>query len=104
MAEYYHYTTEATLNDILRTGMWSNHPLYTTNRYYNTFQAGQAVGVMPHNIDIVLLFKDDGLFKLFNEPVPSTGRFTGGASQYSHPGRIKPIAKRRLSEMNWTSI
>lgn len=85
--------------------MWENHPLYTTNQYYNAVQAGQAVGVMPHNIDCVLQFVDDGRFILFGDKtVPGTGRFTGGALQYFHPGRPRPIAKRKLTEQIWKRI
>jgi hypothetical protein len=105
MKEFYHYTSENKVNDILRTGVFPNHPLFTTNQYFNAHEAGQAVGVMPHYIDCVLLFSDDGLFRPFNEPmVPSTGRFTGGATQYQHPSRPKPIAKRKINELNWTRL
>jgi hypothetical protein len=107
MKEFYHYTHENKVNDILRNGMYSNHPLFTTNQYFNADEAGQAVGVMSHYINCVLLFKDDGLFRLFNQPtVPRTSRFYkgDGASQYLHPYRPKPIAKRRISERNWTSF
>jgi hypothetical protein len=77
MKEYYHYTSESQVINIVKNGMFSDrHPRFTTDQYYNADQAGHAVGVMPHNINCVLLFKDDGLFKLFNEPtVPRTGRF-----------------------------
>jgi hypothetical protein len=105
MTEYYHYTAERLLPSILKDGMWPNHPLYTTNVYYSALAAGQAVGVMAHNIDCVLKFIEDGGFKSFSQPiVPSTGRFIGGATQYSHPGRPKPVAKRKINERIWTRI
>ena len=105
MKEYYHYTLESKINSIMNTGMFANHPLYTTTQYYNSSQAGQELGVMDHNIDCVLLFKDDGFFKPgIPMLVPATGRFIGGGIQYQHQQRLKPIAKRRISERNWTKL
>ena len=108
MKEYYTYTLESKIESILHTGMPADrHPRFTTNQYYNSIEAGNGVGVMPHNIDCVLLFKDDGLFKLFNEPlVPRTGLYYigEGAPQYWHPLGVKPIAKRKIHDRTWTKL
>jgi hypothetical protein len=105
MNEYYHYTSETKVSQIMSTGMFSSHPLYTTNQFYSALEAGQALGVMEHNIDCVLLFKDDGLFRIGAPPtVPETGRFKGGGTQFQHPGRPRPIAKRGIGARGWTSM
>jgi hypothetical protein len=105
MKEYYHYTLESKISAIMSSGMYPNHPLYTTTQYYNSEQAGQELGVMAHNIDCALLFTDDGSFQP-GMPiiVPSTGRFIGGGIQYQHLQRLKPIAKRRINSRSWTKL
>lgn len=103
MRTFFHYTLEKYLPSIQASGMYSNHPLFTTSEYYSPFQAGQELGVMPHNIECVLKFKDDGLFRRY-EDVLATGRFIGGGNQYQHPGRPKPIAVRKINERNWRLI
>lgn len=105
MSEYYHYTSMAAVKAIVKDGMFANHPLYTTDRYFNAHAAGDAVGVMPHNIDCALLFKDDGFFKPFYPfIVPATNRFAGGARQYQHAKRLKPIAVRKIGEHMWQPL
>jgi hypothetical protein len=103
MREFYHYTLEKFVPLIMKTGIYSNHPYYTTTEYYNADEAGQALGVMAHNIDCVLKFSDDEQFKRYSD-VPATGRFTGGGNQYQHPERLKPIAKRSIGSRNWIEI
>ena len=103
MADYYHYTLEVKLPLIQRDGVFPNHPYYTITEYFNAYQAGQALGVMEHNIDCVLKFSDDGFYR--KQPdVPSTGRFTGGGNQYQHPFRPKPIAIRKINERIWRTL
>ncbi len=105
MKEYYHYTLESYVSSISKNGMFPNHPLYTTTAYFSATTAGQELGVMAHNIDCVLKFSDDGSFKPAHPgAVPATGRFTGGGNQYQHPLRLKPIAKRKIGDRNWTKI
>jgi hypothetical protein len=103
MKEYYHYTLEKNLPGIRKTGIYPNHPYFTTTEYFNAFEAGQALGVRTHNIDCVLKFKDDGMFRAC-ETVPGTGRFTGGGNQYKHPSRPKPLAYRKITERTWKSL
>lgn len=103
MREFYHYTREENIPMIMSSGIFPNHPYFTTTEYYNEYQAGQALGVMAHNIDCVLKFSDDGLFKICEE-VPTTGRFMGGGIQYLHPFRPKPIAFRKIGERSWMNL
>ena len=103
MKEFYHYTLEKNVSSIRANGIYPNHPYYTTTEYYSPTQAGQALGVMPHNIDCVLKFIDDGQFRACST-VPHTGRFTGGGNQYQHPKRLKPIAVRKISERAWRGL
>lgn len=105
MKGYYHYTLMKNVESIVKNGMYNNHPLFTTNEYYNAYEAGQALGVMPHYIDCVLLFKEDGFFKPFSQfIVPATGRFSGGGNQYQHHLKLKPVAKRKINEHFWSKI
>lgn len=106
MKEYYHYTLLRNIESIIRNGVYPNHAHFTTNQYYNSRQAGYAIGVMPLKVECVLLFKDDGRFKPYRPPiVPGTYRFPGGgATQYSHPFRPIPFAVRKIDEQNWTII
>ena len=103
MKEFYHYTIEKNVASILATGVYSNHPYYTTTEYYQSYEAGQQLGVMAHNIECVLKFRDDGLFKKVQD-VPNTGRFIGGGNQYQHPYRPKPIAVRNIADRIWKSL
>lgn len=103
MQEYYHYTLERNVPGIIANGVYPNHPYFTATEYYSSYEAGQKLGVMAHNIDCVLKFRDDGRFKQVSD-VPSTGRFSGGGIQYQHPGRPKPIAIRKISERSWRSL
>ena len=103
MGFFYHYTLEKYVPLIMKTGIYANHPYYTTTEYFDANEAGQALGVMAHNIDCALKFADDGKFKRYAD-VPSTGRFTGGGNQYQHPERLKPIAKRSITSRNWIDI
>lgn len=103
MKYYYHYTLVKYVPNIKSTGVYRNHPYFTTTEYHDPEVAGQALGVMAHNIDTVLRFKDDGRFKSAGY-VPSTGRFVGGGKQYAHPERPKPIAKRKIWEKTWKFI
>jgi hypothetical protein len=101
MTELYHYTMGKYVPSILETGIYDNHPYFTTTQYYNAFHAGQELGVMPHNINCVLKFKNDGLFKRYYQDVPNTKRFYGGGNQYLHLKRPKPIAMRQIEEQEW---
>jgi hypothetical protein len=103
MREFYHYTVEKFIPGILASGIYPDHPYFTTTEYYNAFHAGQELGVMPHNINCVLKFIDDGLFERFYEDVPATPRFFGGGNQYLHPHRPKPIEVRKINEQVWKS-
>lgn len=103
MKFYYHYTLEKNLSSILGTGIFPNHPYFTTTEYFDSRTAGQQLGVMPHNIDCVLKFNDDGRYKMLQD-VPGTGRFAGGGNQYQHPFRPKPIAIRKISERFWKNL
>ncbi len=105
MAEYYHYTLEKNIASIMQKGMYSNSHFYTNNQYYDSITAGQAVGVMPHNIDCVLLFQDDGKFRPYYQPVVAySGRFSGGATQFEHPSNPRPVSKRKINSRTWTRI
>lgn len=103
MKEFYHYTLEKNIPGIRSTGIYPNHPYFTTTEYYNASEAGQALGIMPHNIDCVLKFVDDGSFRRCDD-VPSTGRFIGGGNQYQHPFRPKPVAFRKITERFWSNL
>jgi hypothetical protein len=99
---YYHYTLEKNIPEILQKGMFQGSS-YAAEEYFSAGEAGQKLGVMPHYIDCVLKFKDDGMFK--KQPtVASTGRFLGGGSDYTHSMRIRPVAMRKISEREWKSI
>jgi hypothetical protein len=106
MAEYYHYTLKKHVPSIVKDGLWGDrHPLYTTDVYYNASAAGQAVGVMPHYIDCVLKFTDDGKFKAFYPPtVPFTGRFAGGATQFYHQGKPRSAFIRDIGGHSLTRL
>ena len=103
MKLFYHYTLEKNLRSILATGIFPNHPYFTTTEYFNSTTAGQQLGVMAHNINYVLKFNDDGKYKMLHV-VPGTGRFSGGGNQYQHPFRPKPIAIRKINERNWKTL
>ena len=103
MREFYHYTLEKNVASIKSTGIFPNHPYFTTTEYLNAQHAGQSLGVMAHNIDCVLKFADDGMFKS-SGIVPGTGRFIGGGNQYEHPLRPKPIAIRKITERTWKNL
>jgi len=103
MRYFYHYTHERLVEKIKQTGVFSNHPYFTTTEYYTANGAGQSLGVMPGNINCVLKFRDDGRFKSVGI-VDNSNRFAGGGNQYQHPGRPKPIAKRKIGHKNWEPI
>lgn len=103
MKYFYHYTHDRFVDKIKQTGIYPNHPYFTTTEYYTPREAGQSLGVMPNNINCVLKFKDDGLFKTAGI-VPTTNRFTGGGIQFSHPLRPKPIASRKISDRSWQNL
>ena len=105
MKQYFHYTLETAVKNILKTGLSSNVDYYTTDECYNAAEAGHKLGVRAHYIDCVLRFEDDGLFKASKPPiVPSTGRFTGGGLQFLHPMKKKPCAIRKITERSWRKI
>lgn len=105
MAEYYHYTSDAYSVGIIRDGMYRNSHAYTNNQYFDQNEAGQAVGIMPYRVECVLLFQDDGQFRSFRPPLVSrTNVFLGGATQFEHPQRPKPIAKRKIRDQHWQKL
>ncbi|MEZ5009411.1 MAG: hypothetical protein R2728_05150 [Chitinophagales bacterium] len=99
----YHYTLEKYLPGIIKNGIFPNHPYFSKTEFKNAEEAGQQLGVMPHNIDCVLKFRNDGFFQRL-ENVPSTGRFKGGGDQYQHPARPKPIAMRKINGNQWQVV
>lgn len=103
MPQFYHYTLEKNIPAIIATGIFPNHPYFTTTEYYSAFEAGQKLGVMPHNINCVLKFTDDGSFRKCQD-VPGTERFIGGGNQYQHPYRLKPIEVRKITDRTWKPI
>jgi len=103
MREFFHYTLESNIPNIMKTGMSSNISYFTTTEYFNSNQAGDECGVRAHNINCVLKFRDDGRFRS-DGFVQSAGRFNSGANQWSHPAKPKPIAKRKIYERHWTPL
>ena len=103
MKDFFHYALERNIENIMKIGMTPNISYFTTNEYFNQYQAGQECGVRDHNIDCVLKFRDDGRFRQ-DGSVAYTGIYSGGANQYWHPGRPKPIAKRKINEHHWTPL
>lgn len=103
MSEFYHYTLEKNIIGIRNAGIFPNHPYFTTTEYFDSYDAGQKLGVMAHNIEYVLKFKDDGFFRRLPD-VPSTGRFTGGGNQYQHHSRPKPVAVRKITDRIWVNL
>ncbi len=103
MKEFYHYTLKSNVENIKKTGMSSNISYFTTAEYFSASIAGAKIGVMAHNIDCVLKFRDDGSFR-FDGEVPYANRFDGGADQWSHPAKPKPIAIRNISDREWTAL
>lgn len=101
--EFFHYTLEINLPSIMRTGVFNNDSNFTSTEYFSARQAGDELGIRPHNIDCVLRFKDDGKF-IKKENVQSSNRFSGGGNQYEHPFRPKPIAMRKIGEKRWIRL
>lgn len=91
------------MEKIKQTGIYPNHPYFTPTEYFSPDKAGQSLGVMTHNINCVLKFRDDGQFRK-KGIVPKTNRFIGGGIQYLHPMRPKPIAIREIFQRNWQAI
>jgi hypothetical protein len=102
MKEYYHYTLESNVNAIRRSGVFDKDANFTTNQYYTAHEAGNGLCIQPHYIDCVLLFRDDGNYKYRGIVDSGKGGLPGGGTQYEHPSRPKPIAKRKISERDWT--
>lgn len=103
MKFFYHYTDEKYLEKIKQTGIYPNHPYFTDSEYFSANEAGQALGVMPHNINCVLKFINDGRYKQM-ENVLQTNRFIGGGKQYLHPMRPKPISIRPVTSRIWKDL
>jgi hypothetical protein len=99
---FYHYTLEKYLPAVQKDGLYSNCA-FTKTEYYDVYSAGNALGVMPHNIDCVLMFADDGYFKQLNN-VAASNRFAGGGTEYTHPFRPKPIAIRKIDGRSWRNL
>jgi hypothetical protein len=104
MPHCYTYTLRRNLRNITTGGMYTGSLSYTPTEYYDKTLAGQALGVMPDNIDCVLKFVDDGRFREYHERVPSTNRFTGGGRQFGHSGRPKPVAVRGIRSRTWEAL
>ncbi len=99
---FLHYTLEKYLPAVQKDGLYPDCA-YTTTEYYDAYSAGNALGVMAHNIDCVLKFEDDGYFKKMNN-VAVSNRFSGGGIEYKHPFRPKPIAIRKIDEYIWQNL
>lgn len=103
--EFYNYGLERDVASKLEDGMYRGGYQFTTDAYFNALQAGERLGVAPHNIEVVLKFEDDGQFRRGPDVAANSGRgFIGGASQYSHSGRPKPVAVRKIKERSWTAL
>ena len=103
--EYYNYGREADVASKHASGMWSGGYQYTTNAYFNAIQAGTELGVATHNVEVVLKFEDDGGFRPGPDVAATPNRgFLGGGTQYSHTGRPKPVAVRKINETQWTPL
>ncbi len=103
--EYYNYGLAKDVPSKTKNGMFSGGYQYTTNVYFSAHQAGRELGVATDNIEVVLKFTNDSRFKSGQDVAVNLSRgFVGGASQYSHPGRPKPVAQRKITEKNWTKL
>lgn len=103
--ELYNYGLAKDIPSKRKDGMYSNGYQYTTDAFYSAHEAGRALGVATPNIDVVLKFNDDVRFKQGPAVAENMSRgFVGGASQYEHPGRPKPVAFRKISDKNWTKL
>ena len=103
--EFYNYGPAAQVSSKVKDGMHSQGYQYTTNVYYSAETAGPELGVDTDKIEVVLKFDDDGKYSQGKnvDPTPARG-FVGGATQFSHSGRPKPVAKRKITETNWTDV
>jgi len=103
--EYYNYGLAKDVASKIRDGMYSGGYQYTTDIYHLADRAGAHLGVDPKNIEVVLKFEDDGKFKKGPNvaQTPSRG-FIGGATQFEHPGRPKPVAQRKIFDRQWVAI
>ncbi len=103
--EFFNYGLKKDVESKVRDGMFSGGFQYTTKQYYDPFQASVEIGVDAKNIEVVLKFSDDGMFRRGPDvgTTPTRG-FRGGASQFSHAGRPKPLAQRDIGETNWISL
>ena len=103
--EYYNYGLAKDVPSKLKDGMYRGGYQYTDNAYFSALEAGRALGVATHNIEVVLKFTNDGQFKRGPDVAENRSRgFAGGASQYSHAGRPKPVEQRKIAEKNWTTL
>jgi hypothetical protein len=101
--DFFHYTLANKLQSIMRTGVFNNDSNFTSTEYFSAWQAGNELGINPHNIDCVLKFTDDGKF-IKKGNVQSSNRFSCGGIQYEHPSRPKPVAMRKIAEKTWISL
>lgn len=103
--EYYNYGLDKDVDSKSKDGMYRGGYQYTKNVYYSAHQAGTELGVATHNVEVVLKFKNDSQFKQGPAVAANPRRgFIGGATQFSHPGRPKPVAKRKIDEREWEDI
>ncbi len=99
---FFHYTDQLELVNFIRDGMYRDSS-FTVDEYYNAAQASQRLGIPPPVW--VLKFKGDaGFRRLAGGIVASSNRYNGGGTQFVHLNRVKPIAKRRIYQKNWTAI
>lgn len=102
MKNYYHYTLQKNIPGIQRAGMFRGSS-FTTEQYFDAYKAGQRLGVRGHYIDCVLMFKDDFGFQN-QQDVQQTRRFEGGGKEFTHKGRPKPIAYRKVGDLRWAKL
>lgn len=102
MGNFYHYTHTRRLRSILETGLNAHHPLYTAGEFFHS-RGGDLLGVNANEINCVLSFLDDGQF-VSHGTVGDSGRHPGGADQYAHPLRLKPVAVRSIRSSIWRPV
>ncbi len=96
---FYHYTLERNISSIKADGPYSGSS-FSATEYFDSYEAGQHLGVPPHYIDCVLKFANDGCFTK-QQNVSSSNRFAGGGNEYKNNYRPRPIAYRKIRDREW---